>query len=288
MSASLAMLLQSQLDPGLSADALLAQMRSDWPDLDPSLLRLGQIPADDGQDKAGDADELPVQCLEYGECLIALMPIPVQIGDDIDQICAHSRLWPNATPAPVDYAAHTIVTVMGFGKDGQETNLVAQAALLSRVLASAIALSDSIQAVYFGSANHVVLPGLFRELTQATLPAPMPIAWVAINVGERPDGVMTGHTRGMDMLGLMDIEIPETRDSAEEVFGRLTGIVDYLVENGMVIGDGDTLGSSAEERIRVVYGPSALDPEHQVMQLRCEALTPAPAPARSWWKKRLS
>lgn len=44
MSASLAMLLQSQLDPTLTAEALLTQMRSDWLDLDPSLLRLGEAP----------------------------------------------------------------------------------------------------------------------------------------------------------------------------------------------------------------------------------------------------
>jgi len=287
MSASLAMLLQSQLDPALNAESLLAQMRSDWPDLDQSLLRLSEARADDAQDKDADEDDSPMLCLEYGDYLIALMPIPVQIGDDIDQICAHSRLWPDAEPAPVGYAAHTIVTVMRFSDDGQETNLIAQAALLSRVLASAIALSDSIRAVYFGSANHVVLPGLFRELTQATLPEPMPIAWVAVNVGQNPEGVMTGHTRGMDMLGLMDVEIPETQDSAEEVFGRLTGIVDYLIENGMVISDGDTLGATAEERIRVVYGPSALDPERQVMSLQTEKLPQAKS-SRSWWSRLLN
>ena len=105
MSASLAMLLQSQLDPQLTAEALLAQMRSDWPDLDQSLLRVGEVPSDgdgdgDGEKEAEDGD-LPMQCLEYADYLIALMPIPVQIGDDIDQICTHSRLWPDATPAPV-------------------------------------------------------------------------------------------------------------------------------------------------------------------------------------------
>lgn len=287
MSASLAMLLQSELDPTLTAEALLAQMRSDWPDMDQSLLRLGVARTDDEAHKDADADDSPMQCLEYADYLIALMPIPVQIGDDIDQICAHSRLWPDATPAPVDYAAHTIVTVMRFSDDGQETNLVAQAALLSRVLASAIAVSDSIHAVYFGSANHVVLPGLFRDLTQATLPEPMPIAWVAINVGERPDGVMTGHTRGMDMLGLMDIEIAETGDSAQGVFDRLTGIVDYLIENGMVISDGDTLGATDEERIRVVYGFSALDPERKVMRLQSEEIPQAKS-SKSWWARLLN
>jgi len=287
MTASLAMLLQSQLDPALTAEALLAQLRSDWPELDQSLLRLGEVPSEGDDDQEAGTDNSPMQCLEYGDHLIALMPIPVQIGDDIAQICAHSRLWPDATPAPAEYAAHTIVTVMRFGDDGQEPNLIAQAALLSRVLASAIALSDSIQAVYFGSANHVVLPGLFRELTQATLPEPMPIAWVAINVGARPDGVMTGHTRGMDMLGLMDIEIAQTRDSAQEVFSRLSGIVDYLIENGMVISDGDTLGATEEERIRVVYGPSALDPERQVMRLQNEPIAAA-KPGKSWWARLLN
>lgn len=287
MSASLAMLLQSQLDPQLTADALLAQMRNDWPDLDQSLLRLGEAPSAGDEDTNADGDDAPMQCLEYADYLIALMPIPLQIGDDIAQICAHSRLWPDATPAPVEYAAHTIVTVMRFSDDGQEPNLVAQAALLSRVLASAVAVSNSIQAVYFGSANHVVLPGLFRELTQATLPEPLPIAWVAINVGARPDGVMTGHTRGMDMLGLMDVEIPETADSAEGVFSRLTGIVDYLIENGMVISDGDTLGATEDERIRVVYGPSALDPEREVMRLVSEEIPQAKA-GKSWWQRLLN
>src|SRR6218665_2441044 len=111
MSVSLAMLLQSQLDPQFTAEALLAQMRSDWPDLDQSLLRLGEARTDAEGDKDADDEDSSVQCLEYADYLIALMPIPVQIGDDIDQICAHSRLWPEATPAPVDYTAHTIVTV---------------------------------------------------------------------------------------------------------------------------------------------------------------------------------
>jgi len=287
MTASLAMLLQSQLDPQLTAEALLAQMRSDWPDLDQSLLRVGEATTEGAVDKDTDGDDSPMLCLEYADYLIALMPIPVQIGDDIAQICAHSRLWPDATPAPVDYAAHTIVTVMRFGDDGQETNLVAQAALLSRVLASTVAVSNSIEAVYFGSANHVVLPSLFRELTQATLPEPLPIAWVAINVGQRPDGVMTGHTRGMDMLGLMDIEIPETGETAEGVFSRLTGIVDYLIENGMVISNGDTLGATEEERIRVVYGPSALDQEREVMRLVSEEIPQAKS-SKSWWARLLN
>ncbi|MCW4456044.1 DUF4261 domain-containing protein [Flavobacterium sp. MXW15] len=281
MTVSLAMLLQSQPDPQLDAATLMEQLRNDWPDLDPTLLRptpREELPADDGQAQ--------VQSIDYGDYLIALMPVPARIGDDIEQICAHSRLWPKATPAPVDYAAHTIVTVMRPGADGTHGERIAQTALLSKVLASAVALSDEIQAVYFGSADHVVLPALFRELAREVLPAPLPLAWVAVNVGQRPeDGAMTGHTRGMDMLGLMDVEIPATGADAGEVYGRLTGICDYLIEHGQVIGDGDTLGSTAEEHIHVVYAPSALGDGRQVMRLQYEAVAPV---ARPWWKRLFS
>jgi len=281
MTASLAMLLQTQLDPRLDVDALIAQMRSDWPDLDPGLLK----PTAPAEIPAGSE----VMSIDYDGWLIALMPIPAPIGDDIATICAHSRLWPNAAPAPVDYAAHTLVTVMGFGTDAVEREDIVRTTLLSKVLASAIALSDSIQAVYFGSANHVVQPTLFRELACEMLPAPLTIAWVALNVGPRPDGVMTGHTRGMDMLGLMDIEIPVTRESAEDALGRLSGICAYLIENGQVIEDGHTLGGSEDEHIRVVFAPSALDDGRQVMSLQYEAVEAAPEAAeRPWWKRLLN
>lgn len=282
MTVSLAMLLQSQPDPGLDAAGLVRQLLADWPDLDPALLRVSEL----APDQVGrEEDELPLS-IDYDTTLIALMPIPFPIGDDIAEIVAHSRLWPNAQPAPVDYAAHTIVTVMSFAADGSEPDAIGQAVLLSKVLASAIALSSQTEAVYFGSANHVVLPALFRELARDMLPEPLSIAWVATNVGQRPDGVMTGHTRGMQMLGLMDIEIPESNDSAETVFKRLQGISDYLIQNGPVIADGDTLGDSAKEKIQVVYAASALDDGRQVMQLRTSAQQAETA--KPWWKKLLN
>jgi hypothetical protein len=285
MTVSLAMLLQSRIDPRLGAAALIDQLCKDWPDLDAAELKQATAEAA-GAATADDGDGDAAITIGYKGFLIALMPIPAPIGtDDIAQLCTHSRLWPNDRPAPQDYAAHTIVTVMGSGDAEPDAAGVPRAVLLSKVLASAIALTGSIQAVYFGNANHVVLPELFRDLARELLPQPLPMAWVAVNVGERPDGVMTGHTRGMDMLGLMDIEIPATRDSAEDVYGRLSGICGYLIEHGQVINDGDTLGSTADERIKVVYAPSAFGDGRQVMRLDAEPIEAAP---RSWWKKLLN
>ncbi|RVW11489.1 DUF4261 domain-containing protein [Prescottella agglutinans] len=275
---ALAMLFQDRLDAEVTADALASQLRQDWPDVDFSGL---VVDRDESADRDG-----PV-CLDLDGRMIALLGVPAQVGDDVAEIAEHSRLWPNAEPAPVDYAAHTIVTVLRPGTghdDAPHEDAIADAVLLSRVVASIVALTDTVRAVYFGSANHVVLPALFRDLMKDALPEPPLLAWVAMNVGQRPDGVMTGHTRGLDMLDLPDIEIPETPESAGDTFERLAGIVSYLVEQGPVIGDGDTIGSTEVAEIVVDHTPSAFDPERTVLRLRFDV--DRPERKRRWFGRR--
>ncbi|QBJ95442.1 DUF4261 domain-containing protein [Rhodococcus sp. ABRD24] len=257
---ALAMLFQDRLDADITAEALAAQLHLDWPDVD-----FSDLAAD--QDASADRDG-PV-CLDLDGRMIALLTVPSPVGDDVADIAEHSRLWPKHVPAPTDYAAHTIVTVLRPGS--AEDEAIADAVLLSRVIASLVALSGTIRAVYFGSANHIILPELFRDLVKDVLPEPPLLAWVAINVGQRPDGGMTGHTRGLQMLDLPDIEIPATPESAGDTFDRLTGIASYLLEQGPVIADGDTIGSTEAAEIVVDHAPSDVDPERTVLRLRFDA-----------------
>ncbi|WP_412475688.1 DUF4261 domain-containing protein [Gordonia sp. LUNF6] len=260
---SLAMLFQSRLDPALSAERLAAQMLNDFPDLDADLLSVGDAAA--GSGAADDADS-PLS-LSYGDRQIFLMGIAAPVGDDLAEIAQYSRLWPDHTPAPADYSAHTIVTVVRPGHETNHVEAIADAVLLSKVIAAAVALSESIVAVYFGSANHVILPPLFRDLAIETLPDPMLPAWVALNVAPRPDGIMTGHTRGLDMLGLPDVEIVQSHESAEDTFGRIVNTAIYLLENGPVIGDGDTLGATEAAEIVAHHAPSQVDADKTVLSL---------------------
>lgn len=254
MSVSLAMLLQTTPDPSLTAQRLVDQVRTDWPDLDADRFEPGE---------PQEAEDDPFT-MKYGNTLIMFVPVATPIPYDVAELAEYSRLWPDAQPAPVDYGAHTVVSVVTPEEDRDQ---IANAVLLSQLIASAVTLGPTVRAVYWGAANHLILPDIFVRLAQATLPDPMILAWVAINVGARPDGVMTGHTRGMDMLGLRDIEIPETADSPQDVFGRLAGISEYLVENGMVIGDGDTIGTTAEEKITVTYTESEFGDGREVLRL---------------------
>ncbi len=270
MATLLALLLQdTPAGPPAPYDetGLAAQLGSDWPEL------AGHVHAPaPGTTPPGDPLMLGV-----GDTQVALMTIEHPVGDDIAAICDHSRLWPRDEPAPTSYARHTIVTVLGGPEEGGHPAL---AALLSRVVASAIALDDTVRAVYWGAAEHVVLPTLFRDLARDVLPDPLLPAWVAFNVGRHPDGHLTGHTRGLRDLGLMDIEIPSTNESPEETLDRLSGIAQYLLENGPVIGDGDTLGATADERIVARHLPSAFDEDVTALTLTFDGAGRPPTPRR--------
>ena len=252
---SLAMLCQNQVDDAITAETLREQLLKDWKELEPDLLT---VSADNGDD---------VVALDYGEAYIAEMNIPAPIGDDTVELVGPSRLWPETEAFNSDYQAHAVVTVTGFGEDltGLDDTF-----LLSKVVASLVAISPETFAVYWGSANHLIYPPLFREITMEALPNPLLLLWVAINVGERPDGVMTGHTVGLDAVGLMDIEIPQTPKTAEETVAFLVDVADYLLTNGLVIKDGDAVKETDEETIRAVYAVSLLDPEKTVIQLQSD------------------
>jgi hypothetical protein len=64
------------------------------------------------------------------------------------------------------------------------------------------------------------------------------------------------------------------QESPNELGERLVALAGYVVENGPVIKDGDTVGEDADERIRVMCSPSAFGHKEQVMRLalRCRAV----------------
>lgn len=240
-----------------SATSLAMRLGTDWRGQAPTGIEIG-TPTTDGTESFSSAGR---------DVLWTAIDAPVP--DDMDQMARHSRLWPTDAPGPTQHTRHTIVVARS--DDPDSTDLRGLATLLTQVVTSLVALDGSVVAVLWTPAEHLVLPAAFREVAQAMLPAPVLHAWVAFNVGNHPDGHLTGHTRGLRALGLMDIEVPSTRDSPEAVLERLRGLAQYLLDNGMTINDGDTVGSSDRERIVARHLPSAIDPSITVLTLAADA-----------------
>jgi hypothetical protein len=104
--------------------------------------------------------------------------------------------------------------------------------------------------------------------------------WVDFRVGKDGERTSSGFTAGMAALGLMELETQHCPEPPGELKDRLLGLAGYLLENGPVIRDGDTVGEDANEKIRVVYAPSSFGHEGRVMRLEYEK----PSPQKPWWK----
>lgn len=277
-------LLHDSLDPNLTSERLRKQMLADFPDLDPT--RLTALSSD-------KPSENHLVNLTYDERLIAVMGTPISESVDLNQISHASMLWPDDLPVPGDCGGCTTVSILRPNDDtlsrAEETRHIAaigDTTLLSRTMASAIAISDSIVAVHFGSAGHVVPPATLRELALETPPDSLPSAWVSRNIATAPSGSVSGYTRGMDMLGLMDIEIVESPESPEDTFMRLTDISTYQLQNGPVIGDGDSLGATADVELVASHAPSVHNPDKTVLRLAFANNEVTPARQKKRWFRR--
>lgn len=243
----------------LTPAALLQALQRDWPDL----VLPGDTPEEAGVFSLDLVD---------GTAFISHMEAPIP-WSDLEGPCATSLLWPEAEAVLRAHRMHLVVVFSG------ELAELERASRLTQVIASVIAACPAASAVFWGDARLVLPAALFRETAVECLPQELPERlWVGIMAGHGEQGRAAGYTRGLDALGLMDIETVSASESPADLYDRLGSIAGYLVEKGLVINDGDTVGDSAEEKIRVVYAPSRFGSSKPVLRLDYDA------PKKPFWK----
>jgi hypothetical protein len=173
MPGGIAMLLQHHVDAGVTPEAVRDQMLADWPDLGPITV----MPPSDMDDEDGAVAQFSLEC---ENAIIIVTTMDSQFADDTAELCAGSRLWPDAATFDTDYQATTIVAVYFEDEDAAD---VAVRALLTQAIASIIAVSNEAFAVYWGDADHVIIPPLFREMAQEILPNPPSLSVGSIQRG---------------------------------------------------------------------------------------------------------
>jgi hypothetical protein len=244
-----------------SAEGIAGDLAANWKDLPP----VTEIEAADGSlsFRLGDFD-----------VALGQMPAPFP-WSDLEGPCSTSTLWPNAALDLQRHNVHWIVTVRGDGTPVQ------RATALTQVTSAALSSCPPALGVYWPDATLLVPRTMFIEFAQEFLPygPPLPI-WVDIRVGWDSDKTSSGFTTGLASLGHMEFEAMHTPEKPSGLHDRFSTFASYVLENGPVIQDGDTVGADAKERIRVVYADSAFGHEGQVMRLEYgEAIK------KGWWKR---
>jgi hypothetical protein len=202
---------------------------------------------------------------DVGDEFLAFLHIKAPYPDDLEGPIATSWLWPLEPPIEnvKQHRSFLQVTMIGGAEDPVRRRLT-----LTAVIALA-AKQSGVMAVYWGDASLVIFPQLFVDMAEEinTSQSPPLCLWVDLRAFRNEDGTTGLFTTGLAALGHMEIEIPRIKMEVGELREWLLEIMCYLLENGPVLMDGQTIGMSAEQQIRIRHCPSIFGHPGRVIRL---------------------
>jgi hypothetical protein len=194
-----------------------------------------------------------------GTAMVSLMEAPIP-GQELQRVCPSAWYWREACETVKDHKAHLLAILMGTRMGKAES-----AVLHTRIVAALLEESNAVAAYWGVSLNS---RKAFLEQSANIAPNRMPTAlWVSYRVSRDASGRSSLSTDGLKAFSLMEIEVKDAAAALSDVYGLVEGVAACLITKGPVIRDGDTVGHSAKQRIRVRYGESHWRPGMQVYRV---------------------
>lgn len=268
MSFQIVTLFQSDDDPALTTDRLVDQIRKDWSahlTIDPEEIR-------------PDVDAVPgrVLTVRFGPKRIGVFQMEGPFEFDIESIVEQSRLLTGGPPnTEGPYFVVTVVpdddVVDGLSEDefvergetetGEEID---DALVIGFVVASLIAITDTIQAALFHAGTNLVSADIVRQTTIDFAPMLPVLLWAEFGVGPNPDepDQFGGFTSGLDALGLHDIVVPQSGVDGSATVQLLIGVALKQCTDPTPIDDGTVLQTELG-MFAVGYGANPEEPERR-------------------------
>lgn len=192
---------------------------------------------------------------------IALMPGPIA-WQDLERRCERSWLWPDAEKTLKRHTQHFVLTL------DSDLSSRDRAILLTKVCASVLTHCNAALGVMFGDAGVLARKDIFRDMAVDAFRTSLPTElWVDCVVAKESETKSRGYTSGLAAFGHPELEAVGLPETPERLHSRLVGVARYLVEHGPIIQEGDAIGESADEHIRVAFGQSQFGNRGAVMRL---------------------
>jgi hypothetical protein len=204
-------------------------------------------------DKPGGADTPLMLAIDDVVITVLYVDRPLPPGT-LDGAIAANRVWKDVRQVVAAHRAHAIVALLQGG--GDLAKLRTSACV---VTAAAAALSSLLptSGVYWASGQTVNEPGYFRQRADVFAKGTLPLdIWVQLLWLDGPRSPNGQRTFAVITTGLMpfvgrEIEFQPAARPPLEIGERVAGAVSYLLDNGPVLADGDTIGINKQEHIRV-------------------------------------
>lgn len=150
-----------------------------------------------------------------------------------------------ALAAAKDHKAHLLLAVLGRDEAPLE------AGKLFVKLASACLKASNALGIY--ECGTVWLPEQFLSFAEVMKDGELPLpALVFVGLYQDEKGV-SSWTNGLRAFGKEELEIVGSSHSPEEVYGMMFYISEYVLEEGAVLRDGQTIGLSAEQKLSLTF-----------------------------------
>jgi Domain of unknown function (DUF4261) len=188
--------------------------------------------------KPTDAMVLPVDGdLAFGMAINAPYP------DTLRQQAQFAYWWPNALQDLARHRAHFVVSC-GWSKHSRLDAHIRHAVLVRELIEQLPVIG-----VLWGSSlvQTNVFKSEFANMQKGGFPFSL---WVLIQFSRQPNGNILISTVGMRDFQQMEIET-ESSLPLDQTFDRVRKFGSYLLSSGAVVKDGDTIGSSEREKIKV-------------------------------------
>lgn len=256
----------------VSADHLASQLKCQFPEAG---LAAKSVEAKSSQ-AAPDAPIL----MDLGGTLITVLfvdkPIP---ADALSHAIRVDRMWPEASKRLATHRAHAIVATLSEAQDFAQARTNAYTVTLAA--AALCALMPTI-GVYWGAGDTVVEASRFVQsasaMTQGRVPADMWFQLLWLDGPRTPahERTLAVLTTGLAPFVGREIEFLPAALPPAVIAERVLGTIVYLLMNGPVLNDGDTLGISESERIRIQHLPAGQRPNLPILVLSVEQLASSP------------
>lgn len=253
-------------------DWALAQMsRSTWvvsvilPEakaLDPERLSAAVRKRVDEKDRftgAEPGENLVLLRIGGGTAIVALMDSPIP-NQELERACQFAWYWRAACDTVKNHQAHFLVILMSTDLDKLNSAL-----LQTKIVAAVIEESNAV-ASYWG-VNLQPREAFLGASGRASAEGPPVMLWISYRISREASGNMSLSTHGLKDFGLMEIEAKDAKMPGPELFRLVFGASQYLITKGPVIMDGDTIGHSDTQRIRVRHADSSWNEGEKVYRV---------------------